>query len=195
VAAGGRPPGRWPPAPRAVAPTPPPPPAARPSDGGRRRTLLTAGAGVLALAAVAVVLATTVFGGGDDPVAETTAPNRVTPPATAAEQQREVVPSEVTVAVLNGAGVTGLARQVADDVRQRGFRVPEELVKNATTPRGATLIAYEEGARREALAVARAIGKDEDALDRLDANTRTDAGSGTTTPRVVVVVGSDQNQQ
>jgi hypothetical protein len=73
-----------------------------------------------------------------------------------------VRPADVTVAVLNGTTVTGLAARVADEIRGRGFRVPDELVDDARVPRAATAVAYEQGARRQAIAVARAIGLGED---------------------------------
>jgi hypothetical protein len=197
VAAGGRPPGAV--ASRPVAPRPAPagariatpPPAGGGRSGPRRGTLLGAGAAALALAAVAVVLVTAL--GGDDPTAAP-APNTIASPG-AATAPAPIARNEVTVAVLNGTAVGGLAARIADDIRGSGFRVPEELVDNALEPRSATQIAYEEGARREALEVARVIEIGEDSLIPLDQSTRVFAGQGSLTPRVVVTVGADQDQQ
>jgi hypothetical protein len=95
----------------------------------------------------------------------------------------------VTVAVLNGTTVPGLARGVANRIQSKGFKIGN--VTNATDQsRSATIVEYEPGHRAEALAVARLIGVGADAIEPMSAGTRVIAGQDTP---VVVTVGADQN--
>jgi hypothetical protein len=132
-------------------------------------------------------------GGGDDTPAPadqaTPAPSQQTP---AASGETTVSPADTTVAVLNGTTISGLARGVADDLRDGGFKVPDDLVSNAVEQnRSATVVNYAEGAREEARAVAEQIDVGSDAIAPVDRNTQTLGGRA----KVVVIVGADQQNQ
>jgi hypothetical protein len=151
-------------------------------------------AGALVVIVVGIVVLT---GGGDDPSTDTTRAEepRVIPPPSQTEpaDETEKTPrGDVTVAVLNGTSVTGLARRVAEKIEGAGFDVPDDLVTNAVEQnRSATVVMYSEGNREEALDVARTIDVGSDALDRLDESTRTLTQNRA---MVVVTVGADQGQ-
>ena len=156
-------------------------------------------AGVIVLG---VVLALVLGGGGDDPkgtggseVPGTSEP-AVTPPPNATNDTRAEPrpPSEVSVAVLNGTTITGLAGRTADKLRAADYNVPASSVTDAVERnRSATEIRYAEGYQAEARAVAKAIGAGNDIVEAgIDQNLRTVAGDDA---RVVVTVGSDQNEQ
>ena len=99
----------------------------------------------------------------------------------------------MTVAVLNGTTVTGLAKRTADKIKGAGFEVPSDLVADAAEQnRSATIVMFAEGARDEALDVAKVIGVGRDAVDVLDTSARTLTQGRA---RVVVTVGADQSQQ
>jgi hypothetical protein len=171
------------------------------ADGRSRRTVLAVLAGVAGVAIVAAVLAF-VFLGGNNDHAPASKPNTVAPPAAAtttagatgggsggnSSASTRVNRGQVTVAVLNGTTFTGLARSASDKLTKAGFK--PGVVTNDTTnqTRSATAIFYAGGQRRAALEVARLIGIGRDAVQPLDTNTRTIAGSAD----VVVSVGADQ---
>ena len=96
---------------------------------------------------------------------------------------------KVTVAVLNGTTFTGLARSASDKLTRAGFK--PGVVTNDTTnqTRSATAIFYGNGQRNAALVVAKIVGIGRDAVQKLDANTRSVAGEDAD---VVVSVGADQ---
>jgi hypothetical protein len=136
-------------------------------------------------------------GGGNQTASSGAQTNAVVPAAgsettpktatNAAERPR----ADTTVAVLNGTTISGLAARTAEKLKSSGY----SLGTVADAPeqnRSATLVQYGEGARREALAVAKIIDVGADAVSPLDVNTRTVAGDNA---RVVVTVGADQNQQ
>jgi len=130
--------------------------------------------------------------GGDDgatqPANEAVAPPSEQP----ATPSETVTPADTTVAVLNGTTIAGLARGVADDLRDGGFKVPDDLVSNAVEQnRSATVVNYAEGAREEARAVAEQIDVGADAIAPVDRNTQTLGGRA----NVVVIVGADQQNQ
>jgi hypothetical protein len=113
------------------------------------------------------------------------------PPQNATEQPREkerpVVPANVTVSVLNGTQVPGLAAQIADQVQQAGFQ--KGNVSNATEQaRNESVVLYTDGARREALAVARKLEIGQ--IEPIDPESRALAGPAS----VTVIVGTDQTQ-
>lgn len=67
-------------------------------------------------------------------------------------------PAEITVDVLNGAGVSGLAGRTADGLREAGFQVGE--VADAPEPVQATVVRYPPGSHDAAQVLARALPTD-----------------------------------
>lgn len=148
----------------------------------------------VALLALVVGGVFAVTGGGGDEAAQTQEPNVVAPPPSRSAQDEPPRPrSETTVAVLNGTTVTGLAKRTAAKIEGAGFAVPPDLVTDAVEQnRSATIVMFTDGARDEALEVAKVIGVGRDAVDMLDTSTRTLTQGRA---RVVVTVGADQSQQ
>jgi predicted alpha/beta-fold hydrolase len=165
--------------PRSTAPPPPAPWYRRIAP----RYLALIAAGVLVLGAGGVYAAGQ-LGSEDEP-----AP-RPTEPAERAPQPSEPVnPGTVTVSVLNGTSVTGLARQIGDDLESRGFQIGN--VTNATAEggeRAESAALYVGGARREARAVARAL--DISQIEAASPEIEQLAGGAS----VIVVVGLDKTQ-
>ena len=95
-------------------------------------------------------------------------------------------PASVTFSVLNGTGVAGQAKQVADELEAAGYR--RGNVTNASARKAESVGLFAVGARREALAVARRLGITQ--TEAIDAASQTLAGDAT----VVVVVGADQTR-
>jgi hypothetical protein len=103
-----------------------------------------------------------------------------------------VIPSTVTVAVLNGTSTAGAAHTTATKLTAAGFR--EGKVTNAPDQtRTATIVAYIPGARPQALAVARVLKLGQASVQAIDSNTRAVACQGlpNCTTSVVVTVGAD----
>jgi hypothetical protein len=99
-------------------------------------------------------------------------------------------PSVVTVTVLNGSGVPGLARRVSLKLTNSGYRKANVTVGNApNTQNPTTIVAYAPGQQAAALAVASKIGADPAAVAPLD---QTAPGSPST--EVAVTVGADLRQ-
>jgi hypothetical protein len=94
--------------------------------------------------------------------------------------------AEVTVAVLNGTSVNGLAGNVASDVESSGYELG---AVSSTTPGAArTLVLYADGQKRAAQKVARDLGVDKATVEPLDRETRRLAGGAD----VVVIAGEDR---
>ncbi len=149
----------------------------------------------VALLALLVVGVLALTGGGDDSDrAEAPQTNVVVPPPSRTAQDEPPTPrGDITVGVLNGTTVTGLAKTTASKIEGAGFAVPDDLVADAAEQnRSATVIMYVEGARNEALDVAKVIDVGDDALDRIDQSASTLTQNRA---RVVVIVGADQSQQ
>ena len=161
-----------------------------------RTTLMIVG-GVLAVAVVVLVLVLTVFNGSDN----TKSPNTIgNAPATRgasgtsngksnATRTAPISRGDVTVAVLNGTTVPGLAREVGTKLQNAGFKLG--TVTNAPDQaRSATIVAYEPGHINEARVVARLIHVGADAVKQIDQSTAVVAGQDAF---VVVTVGADQS--
>jgi hypothetical protein len=98
----------------------------------------------------------------------------------------EIVRSEVTVAVLNGTSVNGLAGKISSDVEASGYR-PGRI--SSTEPGVATtVVLYAEGQKPAADKVARDLGVDMRAVEPLDRESRRLAGDAD----VVVIAGEDR---
>jgi len=95
-----------------------------------------------------------------------------------------VVPADVTVAVLNGTPVPGLAGKVGDDVRVNGFKLG--TVSNSRTRFDQTVVMYEPHQRRAAMQVAHDLGAKP--VQPIDRQTQQVADS----PDVVVIAGADR---
>ncbi len=67
----------------------------------------------------------------------------VPPAATAGKSSPTVAPGSIKVQVLNGAGITGLARRGADDLAAVGFAIATAPANAATTGAATTVIAYD----------------------------------------------------
>ena len=95
-------------------------------------------------------------------------------------------PSTVTVAVLNGTTVPGLAARVSDEVQSAGFEVGT-VANSSDQQRAESVILFAPGHEREAAAVSRRL--DIAQRERIDAATQGLAGDAT----VVVVTGADRS--
>jgi hypothetical protein len=101
-------------------------------------------------------------------------------------QGGSVRPSSVTVAVLNGTTVPGLAATLADQVTSAGFKAG--TVANFTNNQqlAESVVQYASGHEREAAAVSRRLGIDQ--REAATANSRELAGDAT----VIVIAGGDK---
>ena len=97
-----------------------------------------------------------------------------------------VRPSSVTVAVLNGTTVPGLAATLADQVTSAGFKAG--TVANFTNNQqlAESVVQYASGHEREAAAVSRRLGIDQ--RERVTADSQELAGDAT----VIVIAGGDK---
>jgi LytR cell envelope-related transcriptional attenuator len=96
-------------------------------------------------------------------------------------------PSQVTVAVLNGTTVPGLAATLGDKIAGEGFQLGT-VTNNFDQERAESVVLYAPGAEDEATAVARQL--DITQREPIDPDSQGLAGDAT----VVVVAGADQNQ-
>lgn len=169
-----------------------------PARRSRGRLALGALVAALALAAVAagVIILT---GGSSNKKSAGTATNAS---ANSARSHRTtaptvVVPSTVTVSVLNGTDMQGLAGQVADELKARGYR--RGAVTNASDQtKTTTVIQYLPHDQRDALAVATALKLRQAAVRPIDSATQKIACSANPlgcTSAVFVTVGRDLASQ
>jgi hypothetical protein len=96
-------------------------------------------------------------------------------------------PADVTVAVLNGTTVPGLAATVGDQIQGEGFQLGT-VTNNFDQERAESVVLYAPGAEREAADVGRRL--DISQREAIDAESQALAGDAS----VVVVAGGDQNQ-
>lgn len=97
-----------------------------------------------------------------------------------------VVRSEVTVAVLNGTSVYGLAGKVSSDVVASGY--DRGTISSAEPGVAKTQVLYAKGEKRAAQRVARDLGVDKDTVAELDRESERLAGDAD----VVVIAGEDR---
>jgi hypothetical protein len=138
----------------------------------------------LIVAGVIVLGAAAAFGvsqlGGDDDKAATNEPA-----PGGADRNAPINPTTVTVSVLNGTTVPGLAAQIGDEVESAGFQ--RGNVANAIDQqRTDSVVLYAEGADREARLVGRKLGIEQ--IEPVDPDSQALAGNAS----VVVIVGEDQ---
>jgi LytR cell envelope-related transcriptional attenuator len=95
-------------------------------------------------------------------------------------------PKSITVAVLNGTTITGLAATFADKVEQEGFR--RGNTNNALTQgqQAESVVEYADGNIKAAQLVGKKLGINQ--VEKIDPQTQTLAGDAT----VTVIVGADQ---
>lgn len=105
------------------------------------------------------------------------------PQSSPEERGRPVDPRSVTVAVLSGTGIPGIAGRTAERLEARRFEIG--TVDNAAEPVEDSVALYRPGKAREARAVGSRLGVSR--LDQVDPANRALAGGA----EVVVVVGSD----
>jgi hypothetical protein len=171
--------------------------------GGRSaaKTTLAVLGGIVAVAVIALLLITQVFGGGGHeappkPNSVGAAPTAGRSPGGSTSKKTsskgsKVNRADITVAVLNGTTITGLARGASDRLQQAGFK--GGAVTNDTTnqARAATAVFYTPGNRAAAVDVAKVIGVGTDAVQPIDQTTKVLAGNDA---QVVVSVGTDKAQ-
>ncbi len=159
------------------------------------RAALVIGLGVLVLAA-ATLSGLKLAGGDDEP--ETPATSQ---PAGAEQgagggqggrvndgadgSQPAVAPAQVTVAVLNGTTVTGLAADVGDTVEKEGYQLGN-VTNSLDQERAESVVFYAPGAEAEAKDVGRRLRITQ--REEIDPDTQALAGDAS----VVVVVGADK---
>jgi LytR cell envelope-related transcriptional attenuator len=144
-----------------------------------RTTIVFAGAVVAAAVAVIVVLALS-----------SPTPHPAASPPTQPPQTTPVTPqAPVSLAVLNGTSVTGLARAAADELTGFGYDEPKLVTNDTTNPtRARTTVYYEPGHRTDALGVASCLHIGFERVMAMDANARALADRAD----VAVFIGADR---
>jgi hypothetical protein len=190
-------------APAASASLPPRTPAgARPraaGDGrsrGRVAAIVGGVVGAIAVVGVAVFLILGSSGGGGGGAAPK--PNTVTPPASSTtgsggsggQAAAKVDRGAVTVAVLNGTKITGLARTASDRVVQKGYKQGVVTNDGSATIRQTTQIFYDANQRNAALDVAKILGVRTSAIQQMTSVQKALANGA----QVAVFVGADKAQ-
>jgi LytR cell envelope-related transcriptional attenuator len=95
-------------------------------------------------------------------------------------------PKSITVAVLNGTTVTGLAATMADKVEQAGFTRGNTTNALTQGQQAESVVEYSRGNKASAQLVARKLGIGQ--IQQIDPQTQTVAGDAT----VTVIVGADK---
>jgi hypothetical protein len=144
-----------------------------------RTTIVFAGA--VAAAAVVVIAALALSSPSPQPAASS--------PPTQPPQTTPVTPQpRLSLAVLNGTTVTGLARGVADQLTSRGYDEPNVVTNDTSNQsRVRTTVYFEPGHRADALGVASCLHIGSDRVAPMDANARALADRAV----VAVFVGAD----
>jgi hypothetical protein len=143
---------------------------------------------VVAVAAFGVLQ---LVGGEDGDLAEPArqSPEQSAGPGNAAKPAKTppIDPSTVTVSVLNGTTVGGLAAQLGDRLEGQGFQLGN-VTNNTDQQRAESVVLFAPGAEEEAKAVGRRLKINQ--REPVDADSQTRAGDAS----VVVIAGSDLNQ-
>jgi hypothetical protein len=145
-------------------------------------------AGVLVLGAAAAIGVPALVNGSKDSGGPSTAAKKSTS-TTTQKASPPVAPDKITVAVLNGTSIPGLAAQVGDRVDAEGFTLG--TVSNASQSSGQranSVALYAPGHASDARRVAKRLGIGN--VTRVDQNTQAIAGDAS----VVVIVGTDKTQ-
>jgi len=123
--------------------------------------------------------------GGAQPAAQPSGP---APPRPPRSRPAAVDPASVTVSVLNGTSIPGLAAQIGDEVEAKGFQLGNVTNASDQGVRNESVVFFATGGEREAIAVGRAL--DISQREGIDAKTQSLAGDA----RVVVLAGSDKTR-
>jgi LytR cell envelope-related transcriptional attenuator len=144
-----------------------------------RTTIVFAGA--VAAAAVVVIAVLALSSPSPQPAASS-------PPTQPPQTTPVNPPPPVRLAVLNGTTVTGLARDVADQLRSLGYDEPNVVTNDTINQsRVRTIVYFEHGHRADALGVASCLHIGSDRVVPMDANARALADRAD----VAVFVGAD----
>ena len=156
----------------------------------RRRLALAVGA-LVAVGVIAVLVIVTSVGGGGH-AGSGASSNSNAPTARHPRHVAAAAPPSVSVAVLNGTAASGLAHRVATRLQSAGYKQGTIATASDQT-RGATVVAFMPGHRRDALSVAGALKLGSASVQPVDASTQAVAcpPPATCGAAVVVTVGSD----
>jgi hypothetical protein len=181
-------------APAGRAPVAPPPRFSEPPRKrrlGLRIAFLAAGALVIA-AIVVALLHFTSSGSSPSPTRASSTNNASSTATTRHKRTLTVVPSTVTVSVLNGTATNGLAGRISNQLMSAGYKQGRVATASDQT-RTATIVAYMPGHKSEALAVAKALKLGPASVQPVDPATQAVACPVSTqcTSQVVVTVGTD----
>jgi hypothetical protein len=167
-----------------------------------RRRVLSGLAGLVVVAAVVVALLVVTNNGG------TTKSNVDHPGANSGSHNKggqkhkvpAVKPGSVTVAVLNGTAVSGLAGDVSSALTKKGY-LPGPVTNAAVETQARTEVAYVANNVRKAQAVAKSLGLSPSTVQKADETTiqscetpvtGTTTSTGSCQANVIVTVGSDK---
>jgi hypothetical protein len=175
------------------APVAPPPPFSEPPRRrlGLRIAVLLAGA--LVIAAIVVGLLHFTSSGGSSNATRASSTSNAPGTSTAGRKRTvAVVPSTVTVSVLNGTASNGLAARISNQLTSAGYKQGRVLTASDQT-RTATIVAYMPGHKADALAVAKSLKLGPASVQPVDPTTQAVACPVSTacTSQVVVTVGTD----
>jgi hypothetical protein len=163
-----------------------------PSDITR---VLTALAAVAVVAAIVIVLLSVTSGGTSPHTAAhqstpvSNAPN--SKPRTTVAKAAPIVPSSVTVTVLNGTAVYHLANSVASQLGSDGFNQGIPPANAATQTQTSTTVEYVSGDQRDAAAVAQALKLPTSSVQPITSTTQQLGCPQGTTCNVVVTLGAN----
>jgi LytR cell envelope-related transcriptional attenuator len=174
----------------------PPPKTGRNWTAPRYLVLIVAGVIVLGLGGVVGFLALTDNDNGPKKKSPSVAlPNGSNSTKTTTKKKEKknfppaIDPATVTVAVLNGTQVTGLASSTGQKVSAAGFRLGNVATASQSTPRTESVVLYRPGQSRQARAVARKL--DISQIEPLSSTDPSAALAGAA--NVVVIVGADKS--
>jgi LytR cell envelope-related transcriptional attenuator len=151
--------------------------------------IVLAVAGVLVLGAAAAIGVPALVNGTKDDNSSGSDAAKKTDSTTTKKKAVAAAPDKITVAVLNGTGIPGLAAQVGDRVDAEGFTLG--TVSNASQADGQranSVAMYASGHKADAEQVAKKLNIGN--VSRIDSNSQAIAGDAS----VVVIVGSDKTQ-
>jgi LytR cell envelope-related transcriptional attenuator len=189
----GRPPGAGQPRPGAPRPGAP---LRQPPRRSWGRLVLGALIAVAALAAIAVGVI--VLTGGSKSASSASKSSSATLASHRSNTANPVAPASVTVSVLNGTDMLGLAGKIANQLQADGYQKGSKPTNAADQTHTSTIVAYMAPAdRRDALAVATSLKLSRSAVQLIDPTTKATVcpPAQACTSAVVVTVGTDLAHQ
>jgi hypothetical protein len=159
---------------------------------GLRIAMLAVGALVIAAIVVALLHFTNSGSSSPNPTRASNTSNAPSTSTTRHKRASTVVPSAVTVSVLNGTATNGLAGRISSQLSSAGYK-PGRVATASDQTRTATIVAYMPGHRADALAVAQSLKLGPASVQPVDPATQAVACPVSTqcTSQVVVTVGTD----